>query len=151
MLGHLHSLFSRIRRRVSGGGTKPAGSRTEAQRLGDEGEARALNALRGQGMRLLARNWRADHGELDIIMREGGVVVFVEVRTHRGSPVKAYASVGRKKRRVLRRTAKAYLRRLRDRPRTVRFDIVAVDLDEPGGEGVHHFRAVPLFGRDFVP
>ncbi|MCC5807069.1 MAG: YraN family protein [Opitutales bacterium] len=151
MIGHLQSLFSRIRRRVSGGGSKPAGARTEAQRLGDEGESRALEALRNRGLRLLARNWRADRGELDLIMREGGIVVFVEVRTHHGSPVKAYASVGRKKRRVLRRTAKAYLRQLRDRPRTVRFDIVAVDLDTPGRDGVHHFREIPLFGKHFVP
>ncbi len=151
MIGHLHSLFSRIRRRVSGGNAPPGGTRTQAQRLGDEGEARALKALRGTGMRLLARNWRADRGELDLVMREGAAVVFIEVRSHRGSPVKAYASVGRKKRRVLRRTAKAYLRQLRDRPQTVRFDIVAVDLDESGADGVHHFRGVPLFGKDFVP
>lgn len=150
MLKHIKFLFSRIRGWFVGPSTGRK-SRTEAQRLGDEGERRALEVLRAQGMRLLTRNWHGGRGELDLVMSVGSVLVFVEVRTHRGSPRKAYASVGRKKRRAVLRAAKAYLRSLRTRPRTVRFDIVAVDLDRTDSGGVHHFREIPLFGKDFVP
>ncbi|WNL47000.1 YraN family protein [Dyella sp. BiH032] len=43
-------------------------------------EERACNALRQAGLMLLARNFHTRHGELDLVMRHGDTVVFVEVR-----------------------------------------------------------------------
>ena len=43
-------------------------------------EQRACAALQGAGLVLLARNFTTRHGELDLVMRQGGTVVFVEVR-----------------------------------------------------------------------
>lgn len=47
---------------------------------GQAAEDHALEHLRGQGLRLLARNWRCKGGELDLVMLDADTVVFVEVR-----------------------------------------------------------------------
>ncbi|TNF30037.1 MAG: YraN family protein [Deltaproteobacteria bacterium] len=102
---------------------------TEARRaLGRRGEARARRYLRRHGLRLVARNWRCELGELDVIARDGDTVVFVEVRTasgdgFAGGPV---YTVGPEKQRRLIRLARAWLRQSRWRPTAIRFDVVAV-------------------------
>ncbi|MEO5811879.1 MAG: YraN family protein [Rhodanobacter sp.] len=52
---------------------------------GDEFEQRACNALERAGLRLLARNYHTRRGELDLIMRDGDTIVFVEVRYRRSA------------------------------------------------------------------
>ncbi|EIL91189.1 YraN family protein [Rhodanobacter spathiphylli] len=47
---------------------------------GDDFEQRACGELERAGLKLLARNYTTRHGELDLVMRDGGTVVFVEVR-----------------------------------------------------------------------
>lgn len=47
---------------------------------GKTAEDAAANYLTGQGLRLVERNWRCKGGEIDLIMRDGAVLVFVEVR-----------------------------------------------------------------------
>jgi putative endonuclease len=58
---------------------------TEKQTLGNQAERLAEQLLLGQGMRLLARNYRCKQGELDLVMRDRDTVVFVEVRYRRTS------------------------------------------------------------------
>jgi putative endonuclease len=59
-------------------------SRTARQGLGDAGERHACRHLEQLGYELIATKWRCPAGELDLIMRDGDVVVFVEVKTRRG-------------------------------------------------------------------
>jgi putative endonuclease len=47
---------------------------------GDVFEARACEFLSAAGLTLITRNWRCRLGEIDLIMREGATLVFVEVR-----------------------------------------------------------------------
>lgn len=54
------------------------------QRLGKWGEAQACQYLRERGFEILGQNIRTSYGELDMIARKDGIVVFVEVKT-RGS------------------------------------------------------------------
>lgn len=54
------------------------------QPLGKWGEDRAAAYLAEQGYHILARNWRCEAGEADIVALEGGELVVVEVRTRRG-------------------------------------------------------------------
>ncbi len=49
--------------------------------LGKYGEDLATSHLRSQGMAILARNWRCDIGEIDIVARDGDVLVVCEVKT----------------------------------------------------------------------
>ena len=68
-------------------------SEGEVVRLFDEAE-RALGSLvevadgkpellQRAGLRILARNWRCRHGEIDLVAEEGGTLVFAEVRLRR--------------------------------------------------------------------
>ena len=52
---------------------------------GARAEDLCAELLRASGMRLLERNWRCRHGEIDLIAEEGGTVVFAEVRQRSSS------------------------------------------------------------------
>jgi len=54
---------------------------TDNRRLGNAGEDAAVVYLKGKGYRLLERNWTAQHHEVDIIMRQGLCLIFIEVKT----------------------------------------------------------------------
>ena len=49
--------------------------------LGESGEEQACRELRRRGYAILARRYRTRHGEIDIVARDGEVLVFVEVKT----------------------------------------------------------------------
>lgn len=117
-------------------------------RRGREGEARAERWLRRElGWTCLARNWRAGRGELDRIMRTPeGVLVFVEVRGRAAHAlVSGYQSITPHKRRVLRRTIEAYLRRLGKTGRPPwRCDVVELRWRAGAEPEIRHFVNVRL-------
>ncbi|MFM0335013.1 YraN family protein [Paraburkholderia fungorum] len=95
-------------------------------------EARALEFLQRQRLRVVARNVLCRGGEIDLVMRErDGALVFVEVRAraqrHYGG---AAASIGWHKKRRIVRAARHYLatrgQRSRDEP-ACRFDVIAFE------------------------
>lgn len=98
---------------------------TRAQ--GDAFEQRALERLAGAGLTLVTRNFNTRHGEIDLVMRDGDTLVFVEVRYRRGAGFgDALASVHAGKRARLVRAAALFLAahpRLAHLP--CRFDVVA--------------------------
>jgi putative endonuclease len=105
--------------------------------LGATAEAAALAHLRAAGLQLLSRNVRYPFGELDLVMRDGATLAFVEVRFRRGKAFGgAAASIDAGKRRKLARAAQAWLGAHRAWSRApCRFDVVAVspgagDVDE---------------------
>lgn len=93
---------------------------------GREAEDAALQHLLRQGLTLVARNYRCRMGELDLIMRDGEALVFVEVRYRRSSRFGgALESVDGRKRARLVQAALHYLQSsAADRPS--RFDVVAL-------------------------
>lgn len=126
---------------------------------GDRGEQLAADWLRRErGFAIVARNWRSPRDrrdELDLVCRDGDVLVFVEVKARTaGARVPGYYAVNERKKRVVRRASAAYLVRLRERPRTVRFDVVEVALPGAGAAAgaapeILHFENVPLFPKNF--
>jgi putative endonuclease len=101
------------------------------QQFGRAAEAAAATYLVRDGWTLLARNVRVGRGELDLIVRRGGVLAFVEVKARRsalcGAPEDA---VDRRKRRQVARLAELWLAARPGALRgvsEVRFDVVAVD------------------------
>lgn len=100
---------------------------TERSRRGRSAEDAALTLLCGHGLRLLARNVRSRGGEIDLVMRDGDTVVFVEVRSRRRSDYGTAAeSVGARKQQRLIHAARTWLaRNPRDARRPLRFDVVA--------------------------
>lgn len=102
--------------------------------LGRRGEELAARYLEDRGWRILARNYRAGPKEVDLVVRRGGVLAFVEVKTRRG---RAFGhpldSITWKKRMEVTAGARGWLREHPPPPDTIRrFDAVAVDV-EPGG------------------
>lgn len=99
---------------------------------GDAFERHALTQLQSAGLRLLARNFNTRFGELDLVMRDGEAVVFVEVRYRRARGFGgSAASIGADKREKLTHAAQLFLQAhpaLSSLP--CRFDVVAFDGDE---------------------
>jgi len=92
------------------------------------GEKHAEKMLKRKGFKILGRRVRVgDRDEIDLVARDGKVLVFVEVKTRKretfGRPAE---SVDRKKRHALSRAAVRYLQRLKDPRRLFRFDVVEV-------------------------
>lgn len=106
----------------------PPDSRAEA---GRRAEDQALAHLRAQGLTLLARNFRCRGGELDLVMQDGAILVFVEVRLRRSNAFgDGAATVTRAKQLKLLHAARAFLAGTRIDARTAepvcRFDVVSV-------------------------
>jgi putative endonuclease len=99
--------------------------------IGARFEQRALERLERSGLKLVERNWRTRFGELDLVMRDGETLVFVEVRyRHDLRFGGGAASVGPAKRAKLTRAAQGFLQahpQLATMP--CRFDVVAFDGD----------------------
>ena len=99
---------------------------TDKQAAGRRAEDAALARLRQSGLTLLARNYRARRGEIDLVMRDGDTIVFVEVRYRSGTGYGGAAeSVDYRKRAKLIAAAQSYLQQNRWR-HACRFDVVAL-------------------------
>jgi putative endonuclease len=111
------------------------------KQLGDRGEDIACQFLEGRGAQVVERNWRCQAGEADVIAREGGDLVFVEVKTRRsdsaGFPEDA---VDHEKRRRYEKIAMEYLFS-HDLPSArVRFDVIALLLSGDNKAFLRHHR-----------
>ena len=95
-------------------------------RAGARAEELCAELLRGAGLRVLARNWRCRHGEIDLVAEEGGTLVFAEVRFRRDQRYGGAAeSVTAAKQARLVAAARLYLMR---RPNAdCRFDVLLLD------------------------
>ncbi len=99
---------------------------------GREGEAVAARYLEGRGLKVIERNFRVRGGEIDLVCRDGKVLVFVEVRLRsRGDFGGAAASIGHGKRQRLILAARHYL--LGKPACDCRFDCVLLAGLDPAG------------------
>ena len=115
---------------------------------GKMGEDAACRYLEARGQRILARNWRSGHLELDIVSYDGAGLHFVEVKT-RVAPLTAdpQENVGHDKRQRMIRAAHAYLndgKTLHPGDQEIFFDVVSVVLD---GEE----KQLEYFPQAFIP
>jgi putative endonuclease len=127
--------------------------RAPAEERGAEGERLAAGQLQRQGYEVVACNWRNPRDrreEIDLVCRDGDVLIFVEVKTRPDTAlVPGFFAVDRRKKRVLRRAIHAYLTRLRRRPRTFRFDVVEVVTSAKRPPEVLHYANVALFPKGY--
>jgi len=97
--------------------------------LGKSGEDLACLELERRGYEIVARRYRGRGGELDIVARDGPVLVFVEVKTRAGRTFGAAAeAVTLTKQRRITALANQYLMRHHVSDCRCRFDVVAIHL-----------------------
>ncbi|HTS89487.1 MAG TPA: YraN family protein [Gemmatimonadales bacterium] len=96
-------------------------------RLGHTGELEAIEFLHSQGWIVLAHRFRVGHNDLDLVIRRGAMVAFVEVKTRVGGGFgPGRQAIGWRKRRTLTRLAEAWRARHGAPGDTYRFDVVEV-------------------------
>ena len=111
--------------------------------LGRRGEEIAARYLASRGLAIVERNWRCPQGEIDVIARDGGELVFVEVKTRSsvafGHPLESITPV---KLARLRRLAAAWCDAHPGGHDTIRIDAIAVIAPRVGGVEVEHLERV---------
>lgn len=107
-------------------------------RLGKDGEDRAVDYLKQHGFAILNRNWRTKHGEIDIIALKDETLVFFEVKTLPSGNLETLAhELNERKQKRIAETAKCFLAINRKYSNSfIRFDVIVVDM--PGFSPVYH-------------
>ncbi len=123
---------------------------TTSRITGRGGEDAACRFLEEQGFRVLQRNYRVGHYEIDIIAENDKYIVFVEVKTRTDKKYNNYgrpsAAVGLKKRRCLAFAAERYIKSHKNE-KMYRFDVVEVlvcsdKYDGHGSYKINHMKGV---------
>ncbi|MFN8594483.1 MAG: YraN family protein [Thermomicrobiales bacterium] len=109
-------------------------TRTSRQALGAAGEQVARRHLEQRGYQFVTANWRCPSGELDLVMRDGATLVFIEVKTRHGERLgAAEEAVSALQARRLLIAAETFLGGNPDLADLIwRFDLVAVTLTGTG-------------------
>tara|TARA_B100000674_G_scaffold113986_1_gene85241 strand:- start:235 stop:657 length:423 start_codon:yes stop_codon:yes gene_type:complete len=128
-------------KRLFGGKRDP-----EYLRRGRLGEAAAKRHLKSAGLKFLVANFKTKDSEIDLVFRDDDCLVFVEVKTRtEGGWTRPAAAVDQRKRSLLSKVAREYVRQLRDPNVKFRFDIVEVLLVDGEVNEVRHIpNAFPL-------
>ena len=118
------------------------GGRAQHLVFGDAGEDLAARFLIGQGYKIIGRNVRVGHFELDIVARDREELVFAEVRTRRENPVAAPEdTVGRDKLQKLIRAASLYTQKI-NYGGFWRIDLIAVTSCKNGELKLEHIKDI---------
>ena len=104
----------------------PRPERVEAFQRGLSAESRAALLLIAKAHRILARRWKTPFGEIDIIARRGGVLVFVEVKARASLDEAMEAVTERTKRRVIAAAELWLARNPQYAKAAIRFDVIVV-------------------------
>ncbi len=108
--------------------------------FGKEGEEIAAKYLEEKGFEIIKRNYQYGHGEIDIIAKDGEVLVFVEVKTRKtleyGEP--EYA-ITKKKILQIKKMAELYLYDKEIEEADCRFDVIAIILGSEGNPQITHY------------
>lgn len=126
--------------------------KTKQQTVGARGEQEAYNYLLGEGHRIVKRNWRTGHLELDLITVKDHTLHIVEVKTRSaGAPIRPEVNVNSYKRQRMVRAAAAFLHSPEMAAlhgvEEIQFDVLTVVFDEHCGPQIEYFPAafVPMY------
>ncbi|MDR2776803.1 MAG: YraN family protein [Puniceicoccales bacterium] len=117
--------------------------------LGRQGEDLATNFLKQKGFKILKRNWVYGKGEIDLVAFDKchNILVFVEVKLRSADAfIPGYFAVNKKKKDILRKTCKSYLRQFGSPNICHRFDVIAIEVNQTGNfHRISHYENVKLF------
>ncbi len=120
---------------------KDEGKQSDNLTVGARGEELAVAYLRNCRYAILERNFRCKGGEVDIVARDGKMLVFVEVKTRRsdayGVPQLAVTPF---KQRQISKAALTWLAKQRLTESPARFDVIAIVLHDPADPSIEHIR-----------
>jgi len=115
--------------------------------LGRRGENAAARHLVRKGYRILARNLEVGKYELDIVAQKGDTIAFVEVKTRvTVDEIRPEDSVGRVKRKHIRKAARRYMQQRGDDETYYRYDIISVTMPGKRPTAIDHIENA--FGAD---
>jgi putative endonuclease len=98
--------------------------------LGKWGEALALKKAKKLGYKCLVQNYRCPLGEIDLIAKDRDVLVFIEIKTRKGSSIDySKEAVDWRKQRQLSKVALAYMKENNCVETKARFDVIAIHLN----------------------
>lgn len=107
---------------------------------GKSGESAAVQYVENLGYRIIVKNWRYKHLEVDIIAMDGPILVFIEVKTRRsalyGAPSEA---VSYHKQQKLDRAANLYISYSKHQG-DIRFDIVSIYIDPSNHHQIEYIK-----------
>lgn len=108
---------------------------------GEAGEDAALAFLQSQGCTLLARNWHCAYGEIDLIVKNGGMILFVEVKYRKNRQFGGAAySISPSKLLKLQRSVEYYLQQNRLTNVPCRLDAVLIEAQPPARVDTEYYR-----------
>lgn len=109
------------------------------KQVGDRGEDIAVDLLKSKDYKIIERNFRFGHGEIDIIAKDGEILVFIEVKTRKnlefGQP--EYA-VTKNKQQQIRKISEAYLYEKKIMDVDCRIDVIAILLKKNLPPQINH-------------
>jgi len=110
---------------------------------GAEGEKRAADFLKRIGFKILQKNYSCYSGEIDIIAKDAGTIVFVEVKTRSegGNELPEAALTGKKRHRIC-KAAQHFMRKYKLEEPLFRFDLIAVEFNREGEWKINHLKNV---------
>jgi len=101
----------------------------ERLELGERGEALAFEKIKRLGYSNIIRNYRCRLGEVDLVAKDGDVLVFIEIKTRKGRPLGfAKEAVNARKRKQISKVALNYMKTNNCCDVSARFDVVAVSM-----------------------
>ena len=107
--------------------------------LGEKGEEISIDFLRGKGYKILKRNYRFGHKEIDVVAKDKNTIVFVEVKTGRSKKFgEPFEKVDLNKQKKLIQVAKAFIQENEIEDCDFRFDVISVNLK--GDKKIDHIR-----------
>ncbi len=112
----------------------------QKQSLGRWGEDRAVQYLEAKGYEILGRNIRTEYGEIDLLVRNEGMLVFVEVKTRSsqdfGQPEEAITEV---KKQHMADAAESYLQSHTEHEGDWRVDVISIQRHSKQQPEILHF------------
>jgi putative endonuclease len=110
-------------------------------RLGHKGENLACRLLKEKNYDILCRNYKVKSGEIDIVARDGGILVFTEVKTMRYHPLaRPAANLKTSQKQRIVHAAQNYLRAIGNPDVTYRFDLIEVVLSTWRIHSIRHWQ-----------
>lgn len=114
---------------------------TDLMQFGQTGERHAERFLRKLGYRTVTRNYRCSTGEIDLVVLDGKMIVFVEVKTRADAEHAApQDAVTRMKQQRVISAAKAFIQQTHSQNRAFRFDVVAITMAGRKPGKIEHFQ-----------